>query len=114
MSENPTIEKGAKPVPKGLPLAEFNRIAAEFGVRFRNEGKTKPSPRTYALVGAKPVKKVARCANSTFAGQLLVILADNGVYAERTQGNSAHLRITCTPWQKNTVTDAVSYFQRLR
>ena len=97
--------------PRGLSLAQFKIVAQEYGRRFRQEANKKPSQLAYATVNAKPKKRIARLANATFAGQLLVIVTDNGGFAERLR--PAILKITYGGWMKDTMNDLIIFFEGL-
>lgn len=100
------------PPPMGLPLAQFNEVARDFAARFKAERQRRPSPALYKQVGARNRTVIVTLANATFAGQLLVILADNGGYAERVTPN--RLKIMYGAWHKDTVNDLIKFFQKLR
>lgn len=100
-----------KPDP-GLSLKEFKALAYSYRKMFAKERASKPSQQLYKAVNAKPRTKVVAVANATYAGQLLIIISDNGGWAERIKPHT--LRITYGPWMRDTLNKLVNQFKKFK
>ncbi len=87
--------------PLGLPLAEFTKLAHDFKIICDKEVKAKPSAATYKAARIKNFKGQYTFANSTYALQFLMLLSDNGGYAERKGPNQ--VKFESLPNIKNSI-----------
>lgn len=101
-------------VPMGLSLADFRKVHTAFMQRFKRELNRKPSPALYRQTsGIRYRNKKVRCANATYAGQLLVIVSDAGARADRTKRNMELLTIRYPPNIRETMEKLIAFFKTL-
>lgn len=106
-------EQQPEPDP-GLPLQDFKNLAYAYRDMFTRERNRRPSRELYAAVRAKARNITVRVANATYAGQLLVIVSDNGGYAQRSPKRPNVLKITYSPEMQDTIKKLIAQFKKFK
>ena len=93
--------------PMGFLISEFQALQELFREQIAAEKKRKPSVSVYKATNIPPVFRKVTCKNETFAGQLIVLCAQNGLSAER-RSNPSRVLIA---YYKN-VSDSIDWLLR--